>query len=203
MGKAHINPQRQCGVSYNDGTFCGKEKAPGSQRCVSHTNTSPAKKDKPKLSLYAQRLKSTYDADDQLLWDAMPKGVDLTHELSVARLRVVKFRQMLADGEEWVMTDGKSTSQSGHSEAAISVHSLLEDALDTVRRLAATMNEIAPGTGLGGNLRISFEVIGEKGASIDGEVVPSLTDNEPPRKKLIAPDATAPEEDASNDRGYE
>lgn len=193
----------QCGAAISDGTFCGKPKEIGSERCGAHGGLSLHAAPKPKLSLYSQRLRATFTAEDQLLWDEMPKGVDLTEELRVARIRVLRYQSLLNETppKEWIYTEGKSEgAQGGYSEGALSVHDLLEKALDTVRRLAQSQNEIAPGSNLGGNLRITFEVAGRDN-TVDGELIPELTDNSPV-KMPVEDDLKAPVI-PSTSRGYD
>lgn len=115
-----------------------------------------------KHGAYAAKLRALLTPDEQELFDVVPRSTDLSEEIRLSRIRVLRFQAMLARGEKFITTDGKSKSfsQTGesYSESAWSVEELLEKSLDSLRKLIATQHSMNPGAGVSGNLRLTVSV---------------------------------------------
>lgn len=150
-----------------------------------------------KESLYAKRLRQSFkEPEDQRLFDEMPKGTDLSEEIRLARMRVTKYQELLEAGEEWIWTTPKDSKPLAEQIAedgvanvdkyqckAISVHDLLREALESLRKLAHTQDAIHPGSDIGGNLRLTITLAGTKKPSLP---IPDLTDDQTSARLLPA-----------------
>lgn len=164
-----------------------------------------------KHGLYARALRLLQPEEIQEIYDDIPSSTDLKDEIAMARANVLRYGNMLAAGERWIMTKGKGgssgDSSSSWSEAAVSVDTLYQQAVDILRRLAQSQSDMHPGADLRGNLTVRFVVGAEARAAAEAhadDAMDLVADQAPPDEpEDAAPEEQEPEESVSKLEGFE
>lgn len=185
----------------SSGRICGNELFPGATHCITHGGPAQAMAGL-KESLYSRRLRQSFKkAEDQKLFEELPKSTDLGEEIRVARMQVVRYQELLNEGTDVIFVKEKHPSlanaiANGDSATidlaapkavALSVHDLLRDALASLRALAVSQDAIHPGSDIGGNLRLTITLAGAAKPRLP---IPDLTDDSNPQRLLPASGAT-------------
>lgn len=173
------NQKRICGAINRAGNPCRlkplfKTGTRGNGRCKHHGGLStgpvtPEGKARTaqnalKHGLYSQRLRNSFKSEaDRQLFDEVERNTDLSEEIALTRVKIAHFQEMIEKGT-WVR------------EVGLSPHDLLTSAKDLLRRLAQAQQEMHPGAGMKGNLRIKVTVSNGKEHSEDDALVPDLVD---------------------------
>lgn len=212
-----LEPRRgKCNATTGTGRICGAEPLPGTTRCGAHGGGNQMLSGL-RESLYTKRLRQSFkEPEDQRLFEEMPKGTDLSEEIRLARMRVTKYQEMLERGEEWIWTgqpenkplasqiaDDGTANVDKYQAKAISVHDLLRESLESLRKLAHTQDAIHPGSDIGGNLRLTITLAGTKKPPLP---IPDLTNDPTATRLLPARDTTIDVEGMRPDRsssGYD
>lgn len=188
----------KCNANLGNNRYCGADPEPGATRCRVHGGANQAASGL-RESLYTKRLRQSLKSpEDQKLFDEMPKVADLSEEIRVARMRVLRYEEMLNNGEEWIWTHdnaggkkplAQSIAEDGEADVkqlqckALSVHDLHRDALQSLRALVVSQKSIHPGSDLGGNLRVTITLAGPAKPRLP---IPDLTDDSIAQRLLPA-----------------
>lgn len=183
-----------------DGEPCDNYPEPGRTRCRLHGGYSTGPRTKIgkmrsaargiKSGLYVNQLASYLDVlgIPKDLFESIPDTVDLSPEIKIVRANVLRFSSMLARGIKWLRSNDDDETEElrddlsgaplgGAPGLVLSVEQLYANAIDQLRKLAKTQNEIKPASDIGGNFRFTIHVSDEAGAAMD-EPVPSLTNDD-------------------------
>ncbi len=107
---------------------------------------------------------------EPLLFDGIHTTLDLTSELRVARANVIRFANMLAAGEQFLVAPN-GTAQS--------VEMLHAQSLMIVRQLVKAQKEVAPGVERSGHITMTVRVEGGVPVDAQANLIPDLTDEGP------------------------
>lgn len=171
---------------------------PGTTRCIAHGGSIQLAAGL-KESLYSKRLRQSFkQPEDQKLFDELPKGADLSEEIKVQRMRVIRYQDLLESGTDVIFVKEKPKQGSlahaiaagqdvdigdGCKTVALNVHDLLREALQSLRALAATQHDLHPGSDIGGNLRVTITLAGARQPK---QPIPDLTDDSSAQRLLPA-----------------
>lgn len=173
-----------CDAQHANGTYCGNIPVPGATRCLVHGGPLQSLAGL-KESLYSKRLRQTFkQPEDQRLFEEMPKTTNLDEEIRIARMQVVRYQTMLEAGEDFIFStkpskplatqianDGQANIDEPNCKA-LSVHDLHTAAIDSLRRLVHTQDQIHPGSDIGGNFRLTIKL---QGSGKPRAPIPDLT----------------------------